>query len=61
MVAYLHITPNFQQFVFRVGELEAAIAHKDYELEQASTRIKQFESMIARFIIKINSFNCLVL
>lgn len=46
---------EFAQYkLLRIGELKAVIAHKDYELEQTSTCIKKFESMVARFI-KYNS------
>lgn len=32
---------------FSVGELEALLSHKDYEMEQQANRIKQIESILA--------------
>lgn len=44
------LTANIKQpnqlihFCFRVGELEAELGHKHWELQQAWDRIKEFES-----------------
>ncbi|KAI1722969.1 glycogen recognition site of AMP-activated protein kinase domain-containing protein [Ditylenchus destructor] len=41
------VTKNWNDAKWRVGELESSIAHKDYELDQSSNRIKQLESVLA--------------
>ena len=38
---------------FRVGELEASVAHKEYENDQLMNRIKKLESVLATYVLNL--------